>query len=437
MQQCEILRGPAGRPLPSYDEVVTLFEGRTSGDARLKEVVDECRRRLRDDPADTGAVLRLAEALASGGDPREAIQVLNRAGPRLQKAGRLLEAIAVYKKVEELDPKAEVTSSFLSQIELKKLLDATAKVQAKVQAEAKAKAEAPAAAGASAPPPAEMAERRKKSERVHTLRKEIPLLKDIPPFLFELVLEKIHLRTLAPGQTLFAEGDDGSSLSFVAAGELVVSAKGDDGAPVLLGLLGPGDVAGEISFLSGVRRTATVAARTRVDLLELDRNALTPLVKKHRHLADALSRLYAERVLDGVLARSRLFGRLPRTDRDALARRLKPVAAKPGEVLIREGASDAGLYLVRRGAVRVTVKLGTRDAALALLTPHDFFGDLATVRSRPRTASVTAVTDTELLWLAGVDLLALLAQRPELTAVLEEIQLERFGRNAETLAGAD
>lgn len=408
---------------------MTLFEGRTSGDARLKEVVDECRRRLRDDPADTGAVLRLADALASGGDPREAVQVLNRAGPRLQKAGRLVEAIAVYKKVEELDPKAEITSSFLSQIELKKLLDATAKVQAQ--------AAAPQGPGPAAPPPAEVAERRKKSERVHALRKEIPLLKDIPPFLFELVLEKIHLRTLAPGQALFAEGDDGSSLSFVAAGELVVSAKGDDGAPVLLGLLGPGDVAGEISFLSGVPRTATVAARTRVDLLELDRNALTPLVKKYRHVADALSRLYAERVLDGVLARSRLFGRLPRTDRDALARRLKPVAARPGEILIREGASDAGLYLVRRGAVRVTVKRGSRDVALALLTPHDFFGDLATVRSRPRTASVTAVTDTELLWLAGADLIALLAQRPELAAVLEEIQLERFVRNAETLAGAD
>ncbi len=404
---------------------MTLFEGRTSGEGRLQEIVEACRHRLRDDPGDTAAVLRLADALAAGGDPREAVGVLNRAGPRLQKAGKLLEAIAVYKKVMELDPKAEVTSSFLAHIELKKILEEAAK------------SAAPAAAEPGKPPSAGVAERRIKSEKVHALRKEIPLLKDIPPFLFELVLEKIRLRTLAQGETLFAEGDEGSSLSFVAAGELVVSAKGDGGAPVLLGLLGPGDVAGEISFLSGVPRTATVAARTRVDLLELDRNALTPLVKKHRHVADALSRLYAERVLDGVLARSRLFGQLPRADRDALARRLKPVAAKPGEVVIREGAGDSGVYLVRRGAVRVTVRKGTRDVALALLTPHEFFGDLATVRSRPRTASVTAVTDTELLLLSGSDLLALLSQRPELRALLEEIQLERFGRNAEKLAAED
>ena len=183
----------------------------------------------------------------------------------------------------------------------------------------------------------------------------------------------------------------------------------------------------------GVPRTATVTARAPADLLELDRNAIAPLVKKHRHVADALSRLFAERVLDGVLARSRFFGVLPRPDRDALARRLKPVSAKAGGVVVREGENDAGLYLVRRGAVRVTVRRGERDVALALLTPHDFFGDLGTVRGGPRTASVTAVSETELLWLSGPDLLALLAHRPALGAALREIQLERWVRNEETL----
>jgi CRP-like cAMP-binding protein len=402
---------------------VSLFEGRTGGDARFKEIAEECRRRLREDPADVAALLRLADALAAGGNRGEALQALNRAGPKLQRAGELVGAIAVYKKVEELDPKAEVTSSFLSRIELKKILDATARA-------------APAAA-APGPPPPEVVERRRKSERVQALRREIPLLKDVPPFLFELVLEKIHLRALLPGQPLFAEGDAGHSLFFVASGELLVSAKGDTGEPVLLGLLGPGDVAGEISFLSGVPRTATVTARTPADLLELDRNAITPLVKKHRHVADALSRLFAERVLDGVLARSRLFGVLPRSDRDALARRLKPLAAKPGEILVHEGAADAGLYLVRRGAVRVTVRRGGRDVALALLTPHEMFGDLATVRSGPRTATVTAVTDTDLLWLSGPDLLVLLARRPALAAALREIQIERLARNAERLGGTE
>lgn len=401
---------------------MALFEPRTSGDPRLKEVVEECRRRLREAPDDPSAVLRLAEALAASGRAREAVQILNRVGPRLQRAGKLVEAIAVYKKVEELDPKAEVTSSFLSQIELKKILEATAK------------AAPPPATAAEGPEAAEVAARRRKSARVHELRREIPLLKDVPPFLFELVLERIRLRTLAPGEALFSEGAEGSTIFFVAAGELLVSAKGDVGEPVLLGLLGPGDVAGEISFLSGVPRSATVVARTRSDLLELDRNALTPLVKKHRHVADALARLYAERVLDGVLARSSLFGLLPRADRDALARRLKPVAVRAGEVVIREGETDAGLYLVKRGALRVTVRRGAREVALALLTPHDFFGEMASLRPGPRTASVTAVAESELLRLAAPDLLALLAQRPALAPVLEEVRVARIARNAAALA---
>ena len=416
MQHSRSGRGRAPGQLPAYDSPVPLFEGRTRGEAHVMEVVEECRRRLREEPGDAAAALRLADALAASGQGREGVQVLNRVGPRLQKAGKLVEAIAVYKKVEELDPKAEVTSSFLSHIALKQILEAASK-----------------AASPAAPPATEVAERRKKKERVQALTRGIPLLKDIPPFLFELVLEKIHLRTALPGETLFREGDEGSSILFVAAGEVLVTARGDSGEPVLLGTLGPGDVAGEISFLSGVPRTATLVVRTRAELLELDRNAIAPIARKHRNVAEALSRLYSERVLDGVLARSRLFGRLPRPDREALARRLRPVTAKPGDVLVKEGAADAGVFLVRRGAVRVTARRGTRDVALALLTPHDFFGDVATVRAGPRTASVTAVAESELLWLSGPDLLALLAQRPEISAALEEIQLERFVKNARTL----
>lgn len=425
-----------------------MFEGRTSGQARLKDVIEECRRRLKEEPADTVVVLRLADALASAGQAREAVQVLNRTGSRLQKAGKFVEAVAVYKKVAELDPRAEVTVSFLSQIELKKIQEAAAKVgAAEISAPAATRAipagpatsvtaESAAATGTAdgEATRAGKAERRKKAEKVHELRQGIPLLKDVPPFLFDLVLEKIRLRTLAPGEALFSEGDAGGSLFFVATGELVGTTKADTGASVRLFSLGPGDVAGVVSFLSEVPRTATVVARTRVDVLELDRNALTSLSKKHRQISDALSRLYAERVLGGVLARSRFFGRLPASDRDAIARRLKPATAKPGEVVIREGATDSGVFLVRRGALRVTVRRGAREVALALLQPHDIFGDVGTMKALPRTASVAAITETELLRLSAPDLHALLAQRPELSAVLEEIQRERFLKNEATLA---
>ena len=418
------LRGDAGAA--GYDSDMALFESRSAGDARRRDAVEECRKRLRADPADGAAAMRLADLLAASEGRAEAIGILNRVGARLRKAGRIVEAIAVFKRVEALDPRAEVTSSYLSILELKKLQEATER--------SRTPAEPDLAAAATATPDHAAAERRRKSERVHSLRKEVPLLRDVPAFLFELVLEKVRLATLEPGATLFAEGEAGGTLYFVASGEIETFARSDSGAAVVLERLLCGDVLGVVPFLSGVPHPATAVARTRVDLLGLDRAALAPLVKKHREIADALSRLFAERVLEGVLARSRLFGLLPPKDREAVARRMKPFTVKAGEVVVREGEAGGDAYLVRSGALRVTTRHAGRELALALLTPHELFGDVSSVRRGPRTATVTAVTESELLRLPGADLLALLTARPELAPALEELQLERFTRNAERLA---
>lgn len=423
-----------GRPAPglsaaagaeAYDSRMAVFDTRPGGDGRLKEVIEECQKRLHEDPADGATALRLAEALLAAGRKLEAVEALNRAGPRLQKAGRAEEAIAVYRRVEELDPRSEVTSSFFSRIELKKLLEAEQQAQARASAPPE-----PAPDDASTE---EAAEWRRKAERVHELRRAIPLLKDVPAFLVELVLPKIRLRSLAAGETLFADGDAGGMLAFVATGEAESFARGDSGERVFLEALRPGDVAGVVPFLNGVPHDATVVARTPVDLLELDRAALAPLTKKHPQIADALGRLCSERILDGVLARSRAFALLPPEDREAVARRLKPCTVKAGEVVVREGDREAGVFLVKSGALRVTVHHGKRDVALALLTPHDLFGDVGTIQRQARTATVTAVTESELLRLSGPDLLAVLAAHPELEPALEEIQLERFAKNAERL----
>lgn len=402
---------------------MALFESRPAGDARLREAVEECRKRLQADPADGAAALRLADLLSGSNGREEAVRTLNRVGARLRKAGRLVEAIAVFKKVEALDPRAEITSSYLSILELKKLQEADERSRPPAIPVAEGAAGDPAAAG-----------RRKKSERVHSLRKEVPLLRDVPAFLFELVLEKIHLTALEAGATLFTEGESGGTLFFVATGEVETVVRGDAGKPVPLERHRTGDVLGVVPFLSGVPHPDTAVARSHVDLLGLDRAALAPLVKKHREIADALSRLFTERVLDGALARSRLFGLLPRRDREAVARRMRPLTVKAGAVVLREGEPGGDAFLVRSGALRVTTRHAGRELALALLTPHELFGDVASLRHGPRTATVTAVTECELLRLAASDLLAVLAAHPELAPALEEIQLDRFTRNAEKLA---
>ena len=61
------------------------------------------------------------------------------------------------------------------------------------------------------------------------------------------------------------EGEHSPGLFLVLAGELVVQKEDPAGGVVSLGILREGDIAGEISLLTGLRATATVVATRKTD----------------------------------------------------------------------------------------------------------------------------------------------------------------------------
>lgn len=399
---------------------------------KARSTVEELRRKLKLDPANVPAILALAEALATLGEKQEAVQQLSRSGAALQRQDRLLDAITVYRKVQQIDPKGEIEASAMVSITLQKLQQEAKKAAAASPAAPASSGPAPPPGVAVSPPASSPAggpardEIRKKKEAVQSAVAGIPILKDVPPFLFEVVLEKVELRTLPAAGILFREGEPGASVFFVISGELAVTTMDDAGKDVSLGTLGKGDVAGEISFLSGLPRSATLTATGETVVLELDRRAIDPIARRHRRVGDALTAFYKERVLDGVLARTPLFAGLTREERATIAQRLTPLAVKPGDPIIREGARDDTLFLLRRGEVRVTTKQAGEEVVLADLGPHAFFGDIAALRGTARTASVTASAEVELLCLSRKHLDELLVKHPELRERLENVQLERF-----------
>lgn len=96
------------------------------------------------------------------------------------------------------------------------------------------------------------------------------------------------------GDALVREGEPGASLYLVVHGKLVAEhSHGED--DVVLGELGPGDFFGESSLLTGEPRSATVRAIAPSEVLELDHQALAPLLQSNPTIADQLSRSLAER----------------------------------------------------------------------------------------------------------------------------------------------
>ena len=74
-----------------------------------------------------------------------------------------------------------------------------------------------------------------------------------------------------PMQEVVRQGDVGSRLYLVCSGKLDVVHRGEDGREETLAHLGPGDHFGELAVFRGSRRTATVRACTRVQLIAVGR----------------------------------------------------------------------------------------------------------------------------------------------------------------------
>lgn len=68
-----------------------------------------------------------------------------------------------------------------------------------------------------------------------------------------------------------------------------------------------------------------------------------------------------------------------------------------GAVLFREGELSKEMYVVRSGMVRITKKIRDEEKVLAVLGPGEFFGEMATLLDKPRSATAEVVEDSLLI----------------------------------------
>ncbi len=103
-------------------------------------------------------------------------------------------------------------------------------------------------------------------------------------------------KKLKPKEVLCRKGDPGNQLYGILAGSLKVTTTGTDGKDVMFGLMGPGEVIGEIALLDGEERSATVTAVESTELLTLHRRELIPFLERNPQAAISLACVLAARV---------------------------------------------------------------------------------------------------------------------------------------------
>ncbi len=125
--------------------------------------------------------------------------------------------------------------------------------------------------------------------------------------------------------------------------------------------------------------------------------------------------------LRDMIARVPMFADLDNEAAALLGRLLRPVMALPGEEILTKGARGREMYFIASGAVEVLVGVGA-----VRLEAGDFFGELALLADRPRTADVVAVGYCHLLELSRSDLRRILRANPGLRQEIEKVAAERL-----------
>mgnify|MGYP001820465738 CR=1 FL=1 len=96
----------------------------------------------------------------------------------------------------------------------------------------------------------------------------------IPDRFKEILAPAFDRVQLAPNERLIRQGEHGDLLYIVLKGQLQVIYEEPDGSDKFLAFIGPGEGVGEISYLTGERRTATVDAVRASEQLSLSRKCL-------------------------------------------------------------------------------------------------------------------------------------------------------------------
>src|SRR6056297_854064 len=247
-------------------------------------------------------------------------------------------------------------------------------------------------------------------------------------------------------------------------------------------ILGPGDFFGVVSTMSSHSHIETAQAVTDVSLISVHREQYGMLIERNTPVAMKIIESFSRRMryLDEALARltlksnanegdiSHLFGVAEYyarqsqynqayyayyqylkycpsgehvvTARERLAK-IKPYSkavyldgdenvftrAYPKETMVfSENMPGKEMYIIQKGAVKITKIVNDNEVLLAVLRQGDMFGEMSLIESKPRSASAIAFEDAVLLAVNRENFSRMVQTQPQIIARLTTTLAERI-----------
>ncbi len=184
----------------------------------------------------------------------------------------------------------------------------------------------------------------------------LPALSKLAPRVLHAVASQLDWFGLPGGQVLFNRGDSEDSLYIVLSGRLGAFLPDDYGNEVLVRQMTAGETVGEMALLSGLPRSATVAALRDSELVRLSKAEFEILVEEHPHALRFITDLLVSRLQQPP--------------------RLTPSMEAPGTVVLIPLAREFENDLIARSLAEAFQQIGLRATVLnaeSVSQPADWF----------------------------------------------------------------
>ncbi len=262
------------------------------------------------------------------------------------------------------------------------------------------------------------------AEKGNSALRHIPLFSALSKNSLASLIEKVQLVELAAGETLFREGDLGTTLYVVSEGQVRAVHEGQP--EIELATLGDGEFFGEIAIVTNQPRTATVRALVDTELLAIDRQTIGELIAAEPIVLTVLCRFLRTRLVENLVKTSSLFAPFSGEEGTKLVNRFQLLEVEAGSTLIEEGEKAPGLFVVMSGRLDVARKGGMAVAQyLTTLKRGDVFGEMSLLSGTGAAATVRARTKCLILELPAKAFREIIMTHPRVLAYVGDLAAER------------
>lgn len=255
------------------------------------------------------------------------------------------------------------------------------------------------------------------------IQKRIPLFAGLTTLQLREFLLDSEVLLPEPGDVVVKFNDYTNTFFSVLGGEVHIRLDPDDPARTIP--LGAGKFFGEMSLISGRRRTATIHAGEDCILIETPRRSMNKLIQSVESVRRAIDEVFLQRAI-----RVHIAPEVPEDELTDVVHTAMTQRFGAGDLLFKEGDVGDSLHLIRSGSVTVAHNIGGKETVFAYLSSGNYVGELALLTDAPRTATVRAAAVTETIKLQGQEFKALLARNPSLQKTLQEKAQQRLRDNA-------